>query len=217
MTVTKKERDGPELELGESADERAELVRSTSGEKGAAGVAAAGVGEGGIGEWGEEADEQVEDVDGEAVGDDVEALQEVDPEGVDGRHRAQGQPPGEDVRRVLVEDPLLTAGGGGDPGRDRRRRFGDAGGGGVHRRRRLGFAPADAGLSSLFGGRWGGRTCISGEEDWYYTVYVRVFLTMYTVIWRVEPCLTPVQTRFFYSQIARLNSVSRSELKVNLK
>ena len=67
--------DIPELELGEAADEGLEIVVATGGERGA------GLGERlelRVDHGGEEADDEVEEVDAEAVGDDVEALHVVD-------------------------------------------------------------------------------------------------------------------------------------------
>uniref|UniRef100_J3KVN1 Uncharacterized protein n=1 Tax=Oryza brachyantha TaxID=4533 RepID=J3KVN1_ORYBR len=62
-----------ELELGEAPDEGLELIGAAGGEGGAVG---GGLGLG-VDHGGEEADEEVEEVDPEAVGDDVEALDEA--------------------------------------------------------------------------------------------------------------------------------------------
>ena len=63
--------DIPELELGEAADEGLELVVAAGGERGAGLVERLQLR---VDHGGEEADEEVEEVDAEAVGDDVEAL-----------------------------------------------------------------------------------------------------------------------------------------------
>ncbi|KAL6982948.1 hypothetical protein U1Q18_016342 [Sarracenia purpurea var. burkii] len=93
----------PELELGKAANERAELVGSAGGERGA-------VGEGvdlGINLRGEEEDEELEDVDTEAIGDDVEALEEVHADGVDEGEDGKGHPTADGVRRRPVEEVLV--------------------------------------------------------------------------------------------------------------
>lgn len=56
----------------------------------------------------EKANEEVEEVDAEAVGDDVEALEEVNADGVDEGDHDGGDPTVENVRRRLVEEMLVA-------------------------------------------------------------------------------------------------------------
>lgn len=56
---------------------------------------------------GEEADEEVEDVNAKGVGDDVKALDQVHAEDVDGSHHQTPDPAAEDVRRRFVEHVLV--------------------------------------------------------------------------------------------------------------
>lgn len=73
------EENAPEFELREAANEGAELVRAPRREGGAIGE----VVDLGIDLRREKANEEVEEVDAEAVGDDVETLEEVNADGVD--------------------------------------------------------------------------------------------------------------------------------------
>ena len=75
----------------------------------------------GVDHGGEEADEEVEEVDPEAVGDDVEALDEVDAEGVDGGDGEGADPAPRGVRGGAVQVVLERPRGIGPPlGRRRR-------------------------------------------------------------------------------------------------
>lgn len=111
----------PELELREAAHERPEFVRSPSRKRGS------------VNEFldlrvdlrREKADEEVEDVDAEAVGDDVETLDEVDADDVDEGDGEKSDPTVEDVWSRLVEEVLVLARDVVGPPRDgcdRRRR-----------------------------------------------------------------------------------------------
>lgn len=75
----------------------------------------------GVDHGGEEADEEVKEVDPEAVGDDVEALDEVDAEGVDGGDGEGADPAPRGVRGGAVQVVLERPRGIGPPlGRRRR-------------------------------------------------------------------------------------------------
>lgn len=56
----------------------------------------------------EKANEEVEEVDAEAVGDDVEALEEVNADGVDEGDHDGSDPTVENVRCGLVEEMLVA-------------------------------------------------------------------------------------------------------------
>lgn len=56
----------------------------------------------------EKANEEVEEVDAEAVGDDVEALEEVNADGVDEGDHDDGDPTVENVWCRLVEEMLVA-------------------------------------------------------------------------------------------------------------
>ena len=59
---------------------------------------------------GEKSDEEVEEVDSQAVGDDIEALDEVDPQHVDQGHRQRPHPPPHRVRRRPIQIVLECSG-----------------------------------------------------------------------------------------------------------
>jgi len=90
----------PELELREAANEGAKLIGSSGGE----GRAVVNLG---IDLRGKEADEEVEDVNAEGVGDDVEALDQVHAENIDGSHHQTPDPTAEDMRRRFVQHVLI--------------------------------------------------------------------------------------------------------------
>ena len=79
----------PELELRESADKRLELIRAASRERSST---IRGV-ELGVNERGQEADEEVEEVDAETVGDDVESVNGENPQAVDEEDDERADPP----------------------------------------------------------------------------------------------------------------------------
>lgn len=112
----------PKLELGEPAYKRAELVRRLGGQD--RGIIAPAVDELldlGIDLGRQEGDKQVEDVDAEPVGDDVEALhEEPDPEDIHESHDAQGRPPPQHKRRRLVKEVLVPPPSRGTPFRQER-------------------------------------------------------------------------------------------------
>ncbi|KAJ1421157.1 hypothetical protein SESBI_13877 [Sesbania bispinosa] len=91
----------PELELREAANEGAELIRTGGGEGGAIGIVDLR-----IHLRGEEANKKVEDVNAETIGNDVEALHEVDADNVDQRHHKAPDPALSHVRRRFVEKVL---------------------------------------------------------------------------------------------------------------
>lgn len=78
----------PELELGEAANERAELIRRAGGEDGAT-IGIKRVMDLGIDLGREEGDEDVEDVDAERVGDNIIPLGEPNANGVDDGNRSE--------------------------------------------------------------------------------------------------------------------------------
>ena len=79
----------PELELRESADKRLELIRAASRERSST---IRGV-ELGVNERGQEADVEVEEVDAETVGDDVESVNGENPQAVDEEDDERADPP----------------------------------------------------------------------------------------------------------------------------
>ncbi|KAK4766796.1 hypothetical protein SAY87_008438 [Trapa incisa] len=103
----------PELELGEATDERPELIRSASGE-------ARSVHEVlhlRIHLRGQEPDQEVQHVDPDGVGHDVEPLDEVDSDEVDEGEPKEGDPAVEHVRNRLVEEVPVPLRQGEDPPR----------------------------------------------------------------------------------------------------
>lgn len=92
----------PEFELGETANERSILIRSTSRKRPAAERSL------GIFLRGEEGDDEVQKVDSDCVGDDVEAFHQVDANEVDQHDDEAGDPSVENVRHRLVEKMLLA-------------------------------------------------------------------------------------------------------------
>lgn len=78
----RKNEDVPELEFGKTTDEGTKLIGSSGRERGPIGE----VLDLGVHLRREKADEEVEDVDPEAIGDDVEPLDEVDADDVDESH-----------------------------------------------------------------------------------------------------------------------------------
>ena len=118
----------PELELGEAADEGLELVGAAGGEPGP-GLERLELR---VDHGGEEADEEVEQVDAQPVGDDVEAPHVVDPQRVHRRGHERARPPPRRVRSRAVQVVLER------PRRLRApplRRAAVADGGGLHGRR----------------------------------------------------------------------------------
>lgn len=147
----------PELELGEAADEGLELVGAAGGEPGP-GLERLELR---VDHGGEEADEEVEQVDSQAVGDHVEAPHVVDPQRVHRRGHERARPPPRRVRRRAVQVVLER------PRRVRApplRRAGAAGadGGGLHGRR---FGSPDGRVRfrawGLAGGLTGGNRAIA--------------------------------------------------------
>ena len=90
----------PEFELGESANERAKLIGSAGGERGA-------ILHLGVHLRRKESHQEIQQVDAEAVGDDVESLHKVHAYGVDQHHDQTSDPTVENVRNRLVEDVLV--------------------------------------------------------------------------------------------------------------
>lgn len=80
----------PELEFGKAANKRSKLVGSTGGEGGA-------ILDLGINLRREKEDEELEDVDTEAVGDDVVAMDEVHAQGVEEGDEGEADPTAQDA------------------------------------------------------------------------------------------------------------------------
>jgi hypothetical protein len=93
----------PEFELREATNEGTKLIGATCRESGALGEFV----DLGVHLGREEADEEVEDIDSEAVRDDVEALDEVHADHVDGGHDEERDPALEHVRGRLVQHVLV--------------------------------------------------------------------------------------------------------------
>lgn len=98
----------PELEFGKAADEGAELVGSTGWESGAVLDLRVNLGR-------EEANQEVKQVDTEAVGDDIEALNQVHAYGVDENDYETGDPTVEDVWDSFVQQVLVPPRNGEAP------------------------------------------------------------------------------------------------------
>jgi hypothetical protein len=131
----------PELELGEATDEGLELVGAAGWEPGP-GLELR------FDHGGEEADEEVDQVDAQPVGDDVEAPHVVDPQRVHRRGHERARPPPRRVRRRAIQVVLER------PRRLRApplRRAAGADGGGLHgcRLGGLGFVPGAGGLVGI--------------------------------------------------------------------
>ena len=95
----------PELELREAVHKRPEFVRSPSRERWSVNKCL----DLRVILWREKSDEEVEDVDAEAVGDDVETLDEVDADDVDEGDAKKPDPTVEDERSRLIEEVLVLA------------------------------------------------------------------------------------------------------------
>lgn len=106
-----KKRGAPELELGEAADEGAELIRWFDGKPRARAIKKRlGLG---VDLGGKEADEEVEDEDGEGVGDDVEALEDKYANEVYEGEDGSASPPATNKWCGFVEVVLVAAANGG--------------------------------------------------------------------------------------------------------
>nr|DAD21457.1 TPA_asm: hypothetical protein HUJ06_022920 [Nelumbo nucifera] len=93
----------PEFELGESTSEQTKLIRTLGG-KGGPLYELLNLQ---VNLWGEEGDEEVEDVDTQPIRDDVKTLNEVDTNGIDGGDGRECDPSPENMWGGLVEKILL--------------------------------------------------------------------------------------------------------------
>lgn len=96
----------PELEFREAANEGSKLIGSAGGKGGAVGGEVVDLR---VDLRREKSDEEVENVDPQAIRHDVEALDQVHADDVDQGHAQARQPPVQHVRRRTVEHVLITA------------------------------------------------------------------------------------------------------------
>lgn len=109
----------PEFELGEAANEGLKLVGAVHRQRRPVERLKLR-----IHHRREESNQEVQHVDPQPVGHDVEPLQEIDPQHVDCRHRQGPQPPADGVGRRSVEVMLESTGEVAPPLRQRDRSLG---------------------------------------------------------------------------------------------
>ena len=97
--------DAPEFELRKPTNERAELVGFPDGKR----RAIVEIQDLRIHLGGEKADQKIEDVNSEAVRDDVESFDEVNPKDIDRSDEKAGDPTVEDVWGTPIEEVLIPA------------------------------------------------------------------------------------------------------------
>ena len=96
----------PKLENREAANKGAELIGAASGQRGS--IVGGEFLELRVHLRGKKGDQQLQDVDSEPIGDDVESFNEVHAYGVDESDHHQEDPPVEHLWRRFVEHMLVT-------------------------------------------------------------------------------------------------------------
>lgn len=105
LEIESRNRISPELKLRKTANEGAKLIGATGGEGRTIGGELLDLG---INLRREEGNEQLEDIDSQSIGDDVETLDKVDTKSVDAGDRGEEDPSVEDQRRRFVEQVLVS-------------------------------------------------------------------------------------------------------------